>query len=67
MKNKEDVHETLSLLFKKDGVPPKMGMDGSKDQNLGSFRKKYQEADFHKKQTDTYPYGNYRLRGISGS
>ena len=30
MKRKEDAHETLSLLFKRDGVPPKMVMDGSK-------------------------------------
>ena len=37
MKNKGDVHETLSLLFKRDGVPPKILMDGSKDQTLGSF------------------------------
>ena len=40
MKNKGDVHETLSLLFKRDGVPPMMVMDGSKEQKLGSFRRK---------------------------
>ena len=40
MKNEEDKNETLSLLFKRDGVPPKMAMDGSQEQALGSFRKK---------------------------
>ena len=39
MKKKGDVHEKLSLFFKRDGVLPKMVMDGSKDQTLGSFRK----------------------------
>ena len=34
MKRKEDAHETLSLFFKRDGVPPKMAMNGSKEQNL---------------------------------
>ena len=28
MKNKGDAHETLPLFFKRDGVPPKMVMDG---------------------------------------
>ena len=39
MKRKGYEHETLSLLFKRDGVPPKMVMYGSKEQILGSFRK----------------------------
>ena len=30
MERKEDSHETLSLLFKKDGLPPKMVVDVSK-------------------------------------
>ena len=45
MKRKVDAHETLSLLFNRYGVPPKMVMDGSKEQTLGSFRKECQEAD----------------------
>ena len=40
MKKEGDKNETLSLLFKRDGVPPKMVADGSKKQALGSFRKK---------------------------
>ena len=42
MKIKGDAHETLSLFFKRDGVPHNMVMYGSKEQNLGSFRKKCQ-------------------------
>ena len=42
MKKKVDNHETFSLLFNRDGVLPKMFMDGSKEQTLGSFRKKRQ-------------------------
>ena len=44
----------MSLLFKRDDVPPKMVMDESNEQTLGSFRKKFQEADFYMKQTETY-------------
>ena len=29
MKNKSEAHKMLSLLFKKDDVPPEMIMDGS--------------------------------------
>ena len=54
MKNKGNAHETLSLFFKIDGVPPKMVMDGSKDQTLGSSRNKIQEADFHIAQMEPY-------------
>ena len=34
-KNKVYAHETLSLFFKRDGVPPKMVIYGSKEQTLG--------------------------------
>ena len=37
MVNKGDAHETCSLLFQKDGVPPKMVLDGSKEQIKGKF------------------------------
>jgi len=40
MKLKSDAHDSLSLLFQRDGVPPKMLMDGSKEQTLGRFKKK---------------------------
>ena len=54
MKKKVDGHKTLSLLFKRDGMLPKMVMDVSKDQTLVLFRNKYQEEDFHIKQTEPY-------------
>ena len=47
MKKKSNTHETLSLFSKRDDVPPNTMMDGSKEQTLGSSRKKSQEADFH--------------------
>ena len=47
MKHKGEAHETLSLLFHRDGVPPAMVTDGSKEQTLGDFRRKLQEADCH--------------------
>jgi len=37
MKRKGEAHETLSLLFHRDGVPPAMVTDGSKEQTLGDF------------------------------
>ena len=52
MKKKSDAHNTLSLVFQCDGVPPKMIMDGSKEQTLGRFKQKCQNADCHIKQTE---------------
>jgi hypothetical protein len=57
MKRKGDAHETLSLLFHRDGVPPVMIMDGSKEQTLGDFSRKLRQADCHKRQTDPTPRG----------
>ena len=45
-------HDSLSLLFQRDGVPPKMIMDSSKEQTLGRFKKKCQDADCQIKQTE---------------
>ena len=59
MKLKSDAHKTVSLLFQRDGVPPDMIMDGSKEQTLGRFRDKCQEADCRIKQTEPYsPWQN---------
>ena len=54
MKGKGDAYETMYLFFKRDGVPLKMVMDGLKYQTLGSFRKKYPEADCHIQQKESY-------------
>jgi len=40
----------LDRLFKHEGVPPEMIMDGSKEQNLGDFACKLRDAGCHKKQ-----------------
>ena len=42
MKKKSEAHETLSLLFQQDGVPPTMITDGSREQTIGKFKKKCQ-------------------------
>ena len=47
MKNKGDAHGTLFPFFSIYGVSTKMVMDGSKEQALGFFRNKLQEANFH--------------------
>jgi hypothetical protein len=40
MTKKSETHETLSLMFHRDGVPPTMILDDSKEQTLGHFRRK---------------------------
>jgi hypothetical protein len=54
MKRKGDAHEALSLLFDRNGVPPVMVIDGSKEQTLGDFKRKLKEADCHLRQTEPY-------------
>ena len=54
MKSKGEAHDTVSLVFKRDGVPPKMIMDGSKEQSRGLFQKKCREADCHVRVTEPY-------------
>ena len=54
IKRKGQAHEALSLLFRRDGVPPCMILDGSKEQTLGEFRRKLKEADCHLRQTEPY-------------
>jgi hypothetical protein len=54
MTRKGEAHETLSLLFHRDGVPPTMVLDGSKEQTKGDFKRKFCEADCHTRQTEPY-------------
>ena len=55
MKRKGEAHETLSLMFHRDGVPPTMVTDGSKEQTLGDFRRKLrEEADCYLRVTEPY-------------
>jgi len=54
MRRKGEAHEALSLLFHRDGVPPVMVVDGSKEQTSADFRRKLKEADCHLRQTEPY-------------
>ena len=54
MKTKGEAHEALSLVFKRDGVPPRNVVDNSKEQTLGEFRKKCNNADCHLTSTEPY-------------
>ncbi len=54
MKRKGDAHETLSLVFQRDGVPPTMVIDDSKEQTKGGFRQKLKEVDCHLRVTEPY-------------
>ena len=54
MKLKSEAHEYLSMLFKRDGVTPKIIVDKSKDKSLGRFSSKCRDAYFHLVNTETY-------------
>ena len=54
MQHKSDAHESLSLLFHRDGVPPKMVSDGANEMMRGKFKKKCGEADCHLVQTEPH-------------
>ena len=54
MRLKKHAHEDLSIYFKQDGVPPKIVVENSKEQNLGKFARKCREADFHLVTTEPY-------------
>jgi hypothetical protein len=54
MTRKGEAHETLSLLFHRDGVPPTMVFEGLKEQCQGDFKRKLCKADCHAIQTEPY-------------
>ncbi len=54
MTRKGEAHETLSLLFHCDGVPPPMVFDGLKEQCQGDFKRKLRKADRHTRHTEPY-------------
>ena len=43
MKRKSEAHEYLPLMFQRDGVPPRMIVDGSKEQVEGDFARECKE------------------------
>ena len=52
MKKKSEAPEALTLLFKRDGVPNNMIVDGSMEQTQGDFKKKCREVDCRLKQLE---------------
>ena len=52
MAKKGNTHETLSLIFERDGAPPKLIVYGSKLQISGKFNKKLKETNCHLRQTN---------------
>ena len=48
MTKKSDAPFALDLLFRHEGVPPEMIMNGSKEQNLGDFSRKLRDAGCHR-------------------
>ena len=57
MRSKAQAHETLSLLFARDGAPASIIVDGAKEQTMGKFRKKAREAGLHIKQLNLTHHG----------
>ena len=58
-----DAHESCSLVFQRDGVSPKMVIDGSKEQTSGKFAKKCREADWHAVTAEPYSPWMYAAEG----
>jgi hypothetical protein len=54
MKKEKEAHESLSLLFHRDGVPNVMVVDGAKAQVQGEFRSKLRDAGCHIRQTEPH-------------
>ena len=54
MQRKGEAHETLSLLFHRDGVTPSMIADNPKELILGEFKLNLNEANCHLTQTEPY-------------
>ena len=52
MKKKSEAIEELTLMFRSDGVPNNMIVDGSMEQTQGGFKKKCREVDYRLKQLE---------------
>ena len=52
MKRKGEAHEALSLLFAREGVPPKLIIDGAKEMKLGEFARKCKEMSCYLRSTE---------------
>ena len=54
MTKKSDTPFAIDSLFRHEGVPPEMIMDGSKEQILGDFSRKLRDAGCHRKQIEPH-------------
>ena len=54
IKAKSEAHHALSLLFQRDGAPPRMIMDGAKEEIEGEFKRKCREAQVHCRQIEPH-------------
>ena len=54
LRTKGDAHHALSTLFRNEGVPPTLIMDGANEQVKGNFRKKLQQVDCRVRQVEPY-------------
>ena len=54
MTKKIEAPFTLDCLFKHEGVPLEMIMDGSKEKNLGDFARKLCDSGCHRKQIEPH-------------
>jgi hypothetical protein len=59
LKQKGEANEALLLIFKHDGVPPKMILDDSNEQVNGVYRCKLKEVNCHMRVTE--PYSPWQL------
>ena len=65
MTAKGDAHESLSLLIHRDGVPPTMIFDGSKEQTLSNFKRKSETQTAMVDRPNHTPRGNMPPRDVS--
>ena len=59
MSSKSQAHDALSLLFAREGVPPKIIVDNAKEMKLGEFVQKCKDATCYLRGTEPYsPWSN---------
>ena len=54
MASRSEAHETLLLLFARDGVPPAFICNNAKEMVQGKFYKNLKDATYHLKQLEPY-------------
>ena len=64
---KSDAHETLSLVFQRDGVPPRMIMDGSKEKPWAGLKRNARMMIVTSNRPTPTPRGKMKLKVPSRS